>query len=70
MSESLESIEQILAGLSEQKLAIRLGVQSSQLQQLRLEPNFPQWSQKRDPQSVAWQYQQQKQRYIPCLGFS
>ncbi len=70
MSESPESIEQILAGLSEEELAVRLGVQSSQLQQLRLEANFPQWSRKLDPQSVAWRYQQNKQRYIPCLGFS
>lgn len=70
MSESPESIEQILAGLSEEDLALRLGVELSQLQQLRLEPTFAHWSQKQDPQSVAWQYQKQQKRYIPCLGFS
>ncbi|WP_158517521.1 hypothetical protein [Moorena producens] len=47
----------------------RLGVAPATLQELREKPDFKQWSQDKDPESVSWRYQKDKQRYIINLSF-
>ncbi|WP_424102490.1 hypothetical protein [Moorena producens] len=68
-SPEFNSLSQFLQGLSEEELAQRLGVAPAILQQLRDKPDFKQWSQDKDPESVSWRYQKDKQRYIVNLSF-
>ncbi|NEP50439.1 MAG: hypothetical protein F6K65_17135 [Moorea sp. SIO3C2] len=68
-SPELNSLSQFLQGLSEEDLAQRLGVAPATLQELRDQPDFKQWSQDKDPESVSWRYQKDKQRYIVNLSF-
>ncbi len=68
-SPELNSLSQFLQGLSEEELAQRLGVEPATLQELRDKPDFKQWSQSQDPESVSWRYQKDKQRYIVNLSF-
>ncbi len=68
-SPEFNSLNQLFEGLSEEELAQRLGVEPATLQQLREQPNFQQWSQDKDPESVSWRYQKHKQRYIINLSF-
>lgn len=68
-SPELNSLSEFLQGLSEEDLAKRLGVAPAKLQELRDKPDFKQWSQDKDPESVSWRYQKDKQRYIVNLSF-
>ncbi|NEO38351.1 MAG: hypothetical protein F6J90_19245 [Moorea sp. SIOASIH] len=68
-SPDFNSLSQFLEGLSEEDLAQRLGVAPATLQELRDQPDFKQWSQSKDPESVSWRYHKDKQRYIVNLSF-
>ncbi|NET81196.1 MAG: hypothetical protein F6J94_04270 [Moorea sp. SIO1F2] len=68
-SPEFNSLSQFLQGLSEEELAQRLGVAPATLQELRDQADFKQWSQDKDPESVSWRYQKDKQRYIINLSF-
>lgn len=66
----IDSIGQIMQGIKEEELATRLGVEISTLTELKSQPDFAQWSKQRDPESVAWQYQEKGECYLPQLNFS
>ncbi|MGB3692274.1 MAG: hypothetical protein WA865_06625 [Spirulinaceae cyanobacterium] len=64
------SLEQIMQGMKQEELAIRLGVDPSTLAQLKKQANFSQWSKQRDPESVAWQYEEERGCYLAQINFS
>ena len=68
-SPEFNSLSEFIQGLSEKDLAQRLGVAPATLEELRDQPDFYQWSQSKDPESVSWRYQKDKQRYIVNLSF-
>jgi hypothetical protein len=51
--------------LTQIELAKRLGVDSATLTKNRAKPNFPDWSQSKDPEGMAWSYLAELKRYTP-----
>jgi hypothetical protein len=47
------------------ELAKRLDVHSSTVGKHKSDPDFPQWSQSRDPQGVAWEYSPETKEFSP-----
>ncbi len=70
MMSDINSLEQIMQGMKQEELAVRLGVDASTLAQLKKQANFLEWSKQRDPESVAWQYEETRDCYLPQLNFS
>jgi hypothetical protein len=54
--------------LTQIELAKRLGVDSATLTKNRAKPNFPDWSQSKDPESRAWSYLAELKRYTHKLS--
>ena len=51
-------------GLSQADLAKRLDLHSSTIGKRKLEPDFPQWSQSRDPEGIAWKYLPETKMFV------
>ena len=65
----LNSLAELMAGISEEDLARRLGVTGEKLQTETSKPDFQQWSKEQDPDNVSWRYQPDKKRYLANLSF-
>lgn len=53
-AEDLGEEEVVHAPLTQAALAKRLGVSTSSISRMQSKPNFPEWSQQKDPEGVAW----------------
>ncbi|MDR9402697.1 MAG: hypothetical protein RI580_04590 [Halothece sp. Uz-M2-17] len=53
------------ASLIQGELAKRLGVHSSTLGRRKGDPDFAEWSQKRDPENIRWQYSDETKLFSP-----
>jgi hypothetical protein len=51
--------------LTQAELSKRLGVDPATLSKNRAKPNFPEWSQGKDPKGTAWSYLPEVKRYTP-----
>jgi len=51
--------------LIQAELARRLQVHSSTVGQRKLDPDFAQWTRKRDPEKISWQYSDQTKLFYP-----
>lgn len=54
--------------LTQAELAKRLQVDSATLSKNRSKPNFPEWSEHKDPENVSWNYLPELKRYTPALS--
>ena len=54
--------------LTQANLAKRLQVDSATLTKNRSKPNFPDWSEDKDPENVRWNYLPELKRYTPALS--
>ena len=54
--------------LTQADLAKRLQVDSATLTKNRSKPNFPDWSEDKDPENVRWSYLAELKRYTPVLS--
>jgi len=54
--------------LTQANLAKRLQVDSATLTKNRSKPNFPDWSEDKDPENVRWSYLAELKRYTPVLS--
>jgi hypothetical protein len=54
--------------LTQADLAKRLQVDSATLTKNRSKPNFPEWSEDKDPENVRWNYLPELKRYSPMLS--
>jgi hypothetical protein len=54
--------------LTQAELSKRLGVDPATLSKNRAKPNFPEWSQGKDPKGMAWRYLPGAKRYTPVLA--
>jgi hypothetical protein len=54
--------------LTQAELSKRLGVDPATLSKNRAKPNFPEWSQGKDPKGMAWRYLPEAKRYTPVLS--
>jgi DNA-binding XRE family transcriptional regulator len=50
--------------LSQAELAKRFGVNESSVSRNKEKENFPEWSRKRDPESIPWKYCEEIKRFI------
>jgi hypothetical protein len=57
--------EQSSMSLSQADLSTRLEVHSSTVGRRKSQPDFPEWSQTRDPEGIAWQYLEAEQLFVP-----
>ncbi|BAU63848.1 hypothetical protein STA3757_12170 [Stanieria sp. NIES-3757] len=57
--------EQSSLSLSQADLSDRLEVHSSTVGRRKSQPDFPEWSQSRDPEGVAWRYLEEEQIFVP-----
>lgn len=54
-----------LQPLIQAELAKRLDVHSSTVGKRKSDPDFPEWSQSRDPEGIAWQYSPETKEFLP-----
>lgn len=54
-----------LSALIQGDLAKRLDLNSSTVGRRKSKPDFPEWSQSKDPEGVAWQYLSDKELFVP-----
>ncbi|MGB2924673.1 MAG: hypothetical protein WBB82_05195 [Limnothrix sp.] len=57
-----------LTSLIQADLAKRLNVHPSTLRKRREEEGFTAWSQEKDPNSIAWQYEPESKQFVPYLA--
>lgn len=57
--------EQSSLSLSQADLSDRLEVHSSTVGRRKSQPDFPEWSQSRDPEGIAWRYLEEEQIFVP-----
>lgn len=57
--------EQSSLSLSQADLSDRLEVHSSTVGRRKSQPDFPEWSQSRDPEGIAWRYLEEEQLFVP-----
>lgn len=50
------------------ELADRFGVHSSTVGKRKSDPDFGQWSQEKDPDGIAWQYNEDEKVFVPLEG--
>lgn len=50
--------------LTHKELRLRLGVPTSTLSQWKIKDGFPEWSRERDPEGIAWQWDEGLKRFI------
>ncbi|AFZ37288.1 hypothetical protein Sta7437_3801 [Stanieria cyanosphaera PCC 7437] len=63
--DSATTTEQSSLSLSQADLSDRLEVHSSTVGRRKSQPDFPEWSQSRDPEGVAWRYLEEEQIFVP-----
>lgn len=56
-----------IESLTQKKMLRRLNVPPSTLSTAKKRPDFPQWSQKRDPEDIAWRWNQKTSRFVPAV---
>jgi hypothetical protein len=54
--------------LTQADLARRLGIDRSRISRVQSQPHFSQWSQERDPEGIAWQFDPKSKRFYPYLA--
>lgn len=62
---TVAKLQTAISELLQGELAHRLDVHSSTVGKRKLDKDFPQWSQHRDPEGIAWQYSVQKRVFEP-----
>lgn len=65
ISQGQLTLDQIRKGLKGIELAVRLRTDSSTISRKRQEAGFPQWSQRRDPDAIAWELKSPTRRFHP-----
>jgi hypothetical protein len=63
-----ESVDKHVLGLKpliQAELAKRLDVHSSTVGKRKSDPDFPEWSQSRDPEGIAWEYSPKTKEFLP-----
>ena len=55
-----------LSALIQADLAKRLDLNSSTVGRRKSKPDFPEWSQSKDPEGVAWKYLKDKELFVPA----
>jgi hypothetical protein len=63
--DSATTTEQSSLSLSQADLSDRLEVHSSTVGRRKSQPDFPEWSQSRDPEGIAWRYLEEEQIFVP-----
>jgi hypothetical protein len=63
-----KSVDNIEGLLTQTDLAKRLQVDPATLTKNRSKPNFPEWSEHKDPENVSWNYLPELKRYTPMLS--
>lgn len=63
--DSANTTEQSSLNLSQADLSDRLEVHSSTVGRRKSQADFPEWSQSRDPEGVAWRYVEEEQLFVP-----
>jgi len=51
--------------LTHKELRLRLEVPTSTLSQWKIKDGFPEWSRERDPEGIAWQWDEGLKRFVP-----
>lgn len=51
--------------LTQAALAKRLEIDKSRISRVQSQPHFSQWSQERDPEGIAWQFDPKSKRFYP-----
>lgn len=64
ISRSENNLENAYSGLNQGELAKRLEVHSSTIGKRKLDPDFPLWSQSKDPDGISWQYVDETKVFI------
>lgn len=59
------SFENAYSGLTQADLAKRLEVHSTTVGKRKNDPDFPIWSQSKDPDGMAWQYLEENKVFVP-----
>jgi hypothetical protein len=59
------AVDSVDETLTQAELSKRLGVDPATLSKNRAKPNFPEWSQGKDPKGTAWSYLPEVKRYTP-----
>jgi hypothetical protein len=62
------NVDSVDETLTQAELSKRLGVDPATLSKNRVKPNFPEWSQGKDPKGMAWRYLPKVKRYTPVLS--
>jgi hypothetical protein len=62
---SAPPVDSVDKALTQAELSKRLGVDPATLSKNRAKPNFPEWSQGKDPKGTAWSYLPEVKRYTP-----
>ena len=55
-----------LSALIQADLAKRLDLNSSTVGRRKSKPDFPEWSQSKDPEGIAWKYLKDKELFVPA----
>lgn len=63
-SRSDNNLENAYSGLNQSELAKRLEVHSSTIGKRKLDPDFPLWSQSKDPDGIPWQYLEDRKVFV------
>ncbi len=64
-TESHELEQSVPVSLIQAELAKRLDVHSSTVGKRKSDPDFPEWSQSRDPEGVAWVFSPETKEFLP-----
>ncbi len=59
------NVDNVDRRLTQAELAKRLDVDPGTLTKNRSKPNFPHWSQDKDPENISWSYLSELKRYTP-----
>ena len=57
--------EKIVQSLIQAELAKRLDVHPSTIGKHKSDPDFPEWSQSKDPEGIAWKYSRRRREFLP-----
>jgi hypothetical protein len=59
--------ERIPKSLTHMEMARRLDIAKSTLSGAKIQPDFAQWSQERDPDGLAWTWNPKIKRFVPAV---
>lgn len=65
LTKTEESTPSSSTQLTHKEMMLRLGVPTSTLSQWKIKDGFPEWSRERDPEGIAWQWEEGLKRFIP-----